>query len=66
MPEGHGYSNEEKERKQRIKKLKARTSKMRLAEVTKRKRIKSWDGNTGTVKEDGSVVDDSTLTKSLE
>ena len=34
MPEGHGYPNEsEQERKQRIKKLKARTSKMRLAEV---------------------------------
>ena len=32
MPEGHGYPNEsEQERKQRIKKLKARTSKMRLA-----------------------------------
>ena len=30
MPEGHGYPNEEKERKQRIKKLKAKTSKMRL------------------------------------
>ena len=34
MPEGHGYPNEsEQERKQRIKKLKARTSKMRLAIV---------------------------------
>ena len=36
MPEGHGYPNEEKERKQRIKKLKARTSKMRLAIANKR------------------------------
>jgi hypothetical protein len=36
MPEGHGYPNEsEQERKQRIKKLKARTSKLRLAEVIK-------------------------------
>ena len=35
MPEGHGYPNEsEQERKQRIKKLKARTSKMRLAAST--------------------------------
>ena len=32
MPEGVGYPNEsEQERKQRIKKLKAKTSKMRLA-----------------------------------
>ena len=31
MPGEHGYDNEEKERKQRIKKLKAKTSKMRLA-----------------------------------
>ena len=34
MPEDVGYPNETtQERKQRIKKLKARTSKMRLAEV---------------------------------
>jgi hypothetical protein len=40
MPEGHGYPNEsEQERKQRIKKLKARTSKMRLAEVNSRRDI---------------------------
>jgi len=31
MPGEHGYDNEEKERKQRIKKMKAKTSKMRLA-----------------------------------
>ena len=31
MPGDHGYDNEEKERKQRIKKMKAKTSKMRLA-----------------------------------
>ena len=36
MPEGHGYPNEsEQERKQRIKKLKARTSKMRIAVIKK-------------------------------
>tara|TARA_R110002110_G_scaffold387805_1_gene599879 strand:- start:588 stop:854 length:267 start_codon:yes stop_codon:yes gene_type:complete len=33
MPGDHGYDNEEKERKQRIKKMKAKTSKMRLAGV---------------------------------
>jgi hypothetical protein len=33
MPGEHGYDNEEKERKQRIKKMKAKTSKMRLAIV---------------------------------
>lgn len=33
MPGEHGYDNEEKERKQRIKKLKAKTSKMRLASI---------------------------------
>jgi rubrerythrin len=32
----------------------------------KRKRIKDWYGNTGTQKEDGSVVDDKDLIKSLE
>jgi len=37
MPEGVGYPNEsEQERKQRIKKLKARTSKMRLAVASKK------------------------------
>jgi hypothetical protein len=36
MPGDHGYDNEEKERKQRIKKMKAKTSKMRLAVVNKR------------------------------
>ena len=40
MPEGHGYPNEEKERKQRIKKLKARTSKMRLAKIIATRRNK--------------------------
>ena len=35
MPGDHGYDNEEKERKQRIKKLKTKTSKMRLAAVNK-------------------------------
>ena len=45
MPEGHGYPNEEKERKQRIKKLKARTSKMRLAVVSKYKDLsKEYEG----------------------
>ena len=40
MPEGHGYPNEsEQERKQRIKKLKARTSKMRLAAIDKKKKL---------------------------
>ena len=39
MPEGHGYPNEEKERKQRIKKLKAKTSKMRLAVVKKKSSV---------------------------
>ena len=34
MPGDHGYDNEEKERKQRIKKMKAKTSKMRLAGFT--------------------------------
>ena len=38
MPEGVGYPNEsEQERKQRIKKLKAKTSKMRLAVSTFKK-----------------------------
>ncbi len=36
MPGEHDYDNEEKERKQRIKKMKAKTSKMRLAIVKKR------------------------------
>ena len=37
MPGEHGYPNEsEQERKQRIKKLKARTSKMRLAVASKK------------------------------
>ena len=44
MPGEHGYDNEEKERKQRIKKLKARTSKMRLAvageDIFKKNKIK--------------------------
>ena len=46
MPEGHGYPNEsEQERKQRIKKLKARTSKMRLAVVSKYKDLsKEYEG----------------------
>jgi hypothetical protein len=35
MPGEHGYDNEEKERKQRIKKLKAKTSKMRIAVIKK-------------------------------
>jgi len=33
MPGDHGYDNEEKERKQRIKKMKAKTSKMRLSSI---------------------------------
>ena len=42
MPEGHGYPNEsEQERKQRIKKLKARTSKMRLAAVKEKSKKKA-------------------------
>jgi len=40
----HGYDNEEKERKQRIKKMKAKTSKMRLAvaaeDIFKKNKIK--------------------------
>ena len=36
MPGEHGYDNEEKERKQRIKKMKAKTSKMRLAVANKK------------------------------
>ena len=36
MPGDHGYDNEEKERKQRIKKMKAKTSKMRLAVANKK------------------------------
>ena len=38
MPGDHGYDNEEKERKQRIKKMKAKTSKMRLAVIDKKKK----------------------------
>ena len=38
MPGEHGYDNEEKERKQRIKKMKAKTSKMRLAVIDKKKK----------------------------
>ncbi len=44
MPGEHGYDNEEKERKQRIKKMKAKTSKMRLAvageDIFKKNKIK--------------------------
>ena len=36
MPGEHGYDNEEKERKQRIKKMKAKTSKMRLTVANKK------------------------------
>ena len=36
MPGDHGYDNEEKERKQRIKKMKAKTSKMRLTVANKK------------------------------
>jgi hypothetical protein len=39
MPGDHGYDNEEKERKQRIKKMKAKTSKMRLAVIDKKKKL---------------------------
>jgi hypothetical protein len=46
MPEGVGYPNEsEQERKKRIKKLKAKTSKMRLAVVSKYKDLsKEYEG----------------------
>ena len=40
MPGDHGYDNEEKERKQRIKKMKAKTSKMRLAVFDFQKKTK--------------------------
>ena len=43
MPKDVGYNNEEKERKQRIKKLKARTSKMRLAAVKEKSKKKALE-----------------------
>ena len=55
MPEGHGYPNEsEQERKQRIKKLKARTSKMRLAAVKKR----TIDTDIAEIEKDFDVITD--------
>tara|TARA_B110000495_G_C22815902_1_gene476270 strand:+ start:18 stop:812 length:795 start_codon:yes stop_codon:yes gene_type:complete len=50
MPEGHGYPNEEKERKQRIKKLKAKTSKMRLGNIYDEQEENKDKGSAANIK----------------
>ena len=59
MPEGVGYPNEsEQERKQRIKKLKARTSKMRLAVINKKKKKSSENKYNSKDRDDYPAGDD--------
>ena len=51
MPEGHGYPNEsEQERKQRIKKLKAKTSKMRLGNIYDEQEENKDKGSAANIK----------------
>ena len=50
MPGDHGYDNEEKERKQRIKKMKAKTSKMRLGNIYDEQEENKDKGSAANIK----------------
>jgi hypothetical protein len=55
MPEDVGYNNEERERKQRIKKLKAKTSKMRLANIFDEQEENKDKGSAASIKRNPKV-----------
>ena len=56
MPEGVGYPNEsEQERKQRIKKMKAKTSKMRLGNIYDEQEMNQDKGSASHIKKNSKV-----------